>query len=75
MLRTLKLSNVLLAVLGLLVAACDPGGGGETGTETNVMRVPCRTDADCGGDLRCEPLDANALADGGHTGLCETRLP
>lgn len=63
-----------LAVLVLVfvhapLAGCDSGTG-DTATETNVMRVPCTRDEDCGGSLRCLPNDA-ATADGGHTGLCE----
>lgn len=56
----------LVMVVLFSVAAC-------TGvTETNVVPLPCSTDAQCGDGLRCLPVDGGA-PDGGFTGVCETR--
>ncbi len=43
--------HVLPAVLGLLVAACSPERGPQTGSQTNWLRA-CQGDAECG-DLKC----------------------
>lgn len=40
------------AMVVALVAGCYPGGGAETGGQTNWLRA-CRADAECGSELSC----------------------
>jgi len=49
--RTVWGACALPAILGLLVAACSPERGPQTGSQTNWLTV-CRSDAECG-DVKC----------------------
>jgi hypothetical protein len=48
---TARRAPALPAIFSLLLAACDPSGGPQTGSQTNWLKA-CRIDAECG-DLQC----------------------
>ena len=72
---TVRIGRAQLAILTLMIAACNPTSGPQTGSQTHWLRV-CQSDADCG-ELQClcDVCTLSCDAEASCTDLAGTCIP